>query len=90
MSNLVHGGVSSKVYGCNLSVAPAVGEPRDALLRVFGKILTSPEFLVETTVIATVPAERGLAPKVYAVFPAGRIEEYIHVSLRMLLIDTFD
>lgn len=45
---------------------------------------------METTVIATVPAERGLAPKVYAVFPAGRIEEYIHVSLRMLLIDTFD
>lgn len=53
------------------------------LLRIYGQ--THGEQALETaltdTVVFTLLSERNLGPKLHGIFPGGRIEQYIPVSL---------
>jgi hypothetical protein len=72
------GGLTSKLYRCRLSLPPVDSEPTDVLFRVHGEVLlASSDILLNNTIVTALLAERGLGPKLYAVFPGGRIEEFV-------------
>uniref|UniRef100_A0A8D0G487 ethanolamine kinase n=1 Tax=Sphenodon punctatus TaxID=8508 RepID=A0A8D0G487_SPHPU len=75
----VSGGLSNLLYKCTLPEhIPSVGdEPRQVLLRVYGAILQGVDSLVLESVMFAILAERALGPRLYGVFPQGRLEEYI-------------
>lgn len=54
-------------------------EPREVLIRVYGKTHGEGEFeaLITDSVIFTLLSERSLGPKLHGIFPGGRIEQYI-------------
>uniref|UniRef100_A0A8B9F7L6 ethanolamine kinase n=1 Tax=Amazona collaria TaxID=241587 RepID=A0A8B9F7L6_9PSIT len=52
-------------------------EPRAVLLRVYGAILQGLDSLVLQSVMFAVLAERALGPRLFGVFPEGRLEQYI-------------
>ncbi|XP_031593105.1 choline/ethanolamine kinase isoform X2 [Oreochromis aureus] len=52
-------------------------EPRQVLLRVYGAILQGVDSLVLESVMFAILAERALGPKLYGVFPLGRLEQYL-------------
>lgn len=56
------------------------GEPRHVLFRIYGYSHgeRGVETLITDSVIFTLLSERGLGPKLYGLFPGGRIEEYIN------------
>lgn len=58
---------------------PIRGEPRQVLLRLYGQVHgeRALEGLITESVIFTLLSERRLGPKLYGIFPGGRIEEYI-------------
>eukprot|EP00062_Callorhinchus_milii_P024162 gi/632983775/ref/XP_007908815.1/ PREDICTED: choline/ethanolamine kinase [Callorhinchus milii] len=72
-------GLSNLLYLCSLPEAVlSVGEePRQVLLRVYGAILQGVDSLVLESVMFAVLAERALGPRLYGVFPHGRLEQYI-------------
>jgi choline/ethanolamine kinase len=57
--------------------------PCSVLLRIYGQ--THGEHALETmlteSVVFTLLSERQLGPKLHGIFPGGRIEQYIPVSL---------
>jgi choline/ethanolamine kinase len=74
----ISGGLTSKLYRCRLSLPPVDSEPTDVLFRVHGEVLlASSDILLNNTIVTALLAERGLGPKLYAVFPGGRIEEFV-------------
>ncbi|XP_077639274.1 choline/ethanolamine kinase [Lonchura striata] len=77
--SLVSGGLSNLLYKCALPEhVPSVGdEPRQVLLRVYGAILQGVDSLVLESVMFAILAERALGPRLFGVFPQGRLEEYI-------------
>uniref|UniRef100_A0A8C6WWS7 ethanolamine kinase n=1 Tax=Neogobius melanostomus TaxID=47308 RepID=A0A8C6WWS7_9GOBI len=87
--SIVSGGLSNLLYLCSLPdhVAAEGDEPRRVLLRVYGAILqnqnSNPEkifgvdSLVLESVMFAILAERTLGPKLYGIFPAGRLEQYL-------------
>ena len=80
------GGLTSKLYRCCLSVPPVDREPTDVLFRIHGEVLsTSTDSLLNNTIVTALLAERRLGPKLYAVFPGGRIEEFMHVGFDVCL-----
>lgn len=51
------------------------------LMRMYGQIHGDQDTSTITeSIICTLLAERALGPKLYGVFPGGRLEEYIPVS----------
>ncbi|CAG2116262.1 unnamed protein product [Medioppia subpectinata] len=52
---------------------------RHALLRLYGPMTTIPgdDYKVTDSLITMLLSERGLGPKLYGVFPGGRLEEFI-------------
>ncbi|KAM4783143.1 choline/ethanolamine kinase isoform 3-T3 [Cyanocitta cristata] len=52
-------------------------EPRQVLLRVYGAILQGVDSLVLESVMFAILAERALGPRLFGVFPQGRLEQYI-------------
>lgn len=58
-------------------------EPRDVLMRLYGQTHgeSAIENIITESVIFTLLSERGLGPKLHGIFPGGRLEEYIPVSL---------
>uniref|UniRef100_A0A4W3JH06 Ethanolamine kinase n=1 Tax=Callorhinchus milii TaxID=7868 RepID=A0A4W3JH06_CALMI len=52
-------------------------EPRNVLLRLYGAILQGTEALVLESVMFAILAERCLGPKLYGIFPQGRLEQFI-------------
>ena len=55
-------------------------EPEAVLLRLFGDLSSGPAHqyrVITETVVFTMLAERGLGPGLCAVFPGGRLEEFI-------------
>lgn len=58
-------------------------EPRDVLMRLYGQTHgeNAIENIITESVIFTLLSERGLGPKLHGIFPGGRLEEYIPVSL---------
>ncbi|XP_054845237.1 choline/ethanolamine kinase isoform X2 [Eublepharis macularius] len=84
----VSGGLSNLLYKCTLPdhIATAENEPRQVLLRIYGAILQGVDSLVLESVMFAILAERALGPRLYGIFPQGRLEEYIP-SRRLLTED---
>ncbi|XP_060100632.1 choline/ethanolamine kinase [Heteronotia binoei] len=87
----VSGGLSNLLYKCTLPdhIVTAEDEPRQVLLRVYGVILQGVDSLVLESVMFAILAERSLGPRLYGIFPQGRLEEYIP-SRRLLTEDLPD
>ena len=97
-SSFCSGGFSNYMYLCSLprmrpesdakGVSAATGAaPERVILRFFGEILlSSVHSLVLNSVIFAILSERGIGPRLYGVFPGGRIEQYLEVRLSTLLI----
>ncbi|KAJ8392291.1 hypothetical protein AAFF_G00076550 [Aldrovandia affinis] len=77
--SIVSGGLSNLLYLCSLpDHVHCVGdEPREVLLRVYGAILQGVDSLVLESVMFAILAERALGPRLYGIFPEGRLEQYL-------------
>ncbi|XP_060698747.1 choline/ethanolamine kinase [Hemiscyllium ocellatum] len=77
--SVISGGLSNLLYLCALPdhVLSVGDEPRQVLLRVYGAILQGVDSLILESVMFAVLAERALGPRLYGVFPQGRLEQYI-------------
>ncbi|MEQ2294273.1 hypothetical protein AMECASPLE_002323 [Ameca splendens] len=77
--SIVSGGLSNLLYLCSLPehVPSLREEPRQVLLRVYGAILQGVDSLVLESVMFAILAERTLGPKLYGIFPEGRLEQYL-------------
>uniref|UniRef100_A0A3Q3L6K1 Ethanolamine kinase n=1 Tax=Mastacembelus armatus TaxID=205130 RepID=A0A3Q3L6K1_9TELE len=91
--SIVSGGLSNLLYLCTLpEQVHAMGEePRRVLLRIYGAILQElktknttffslqqgVDSLVLESVMFAILAERTLGPKLYGIFPEGRLEQYL-------------
>ncbi|XP_064634360.1 choline/ethanolamine kinase-like [Lineus longissimus] len=76
----ISGGLSNFIYLCKLpdGVDPIYGEPRQVLFRIYGQMINeSLQTVIAESVIFAVLSEKKLGPKLYGVFPGGRVEEYI-------------
>ncbi|XP_077622673.1 choline kinase alpha isoform X2 [Crocuta crocuta] len=68
------------LFQCSLpdTVAAVGDEPRKVLLRLYGAILKmGAEAMVLESVMFAILAERSLGPKLYGIFPQGRLEQFI-------------
>ncbi|XP_063756297.1 choline kinase alpha isoform X2 [Eleginops maclovinus] len=76
---IIRGGLSNKLFLCSLPDSQrSVGdEPRNVLLRLYGAILQGAEAMVLESVMFAILAERELGPKLYGIFPQGRLEQYV-------------
>ncbi|KAM8861504.1 choline/ethanolamine kinase [Synchiropus picturatus] len=83
--SIVSGGLSNLLYLCSLpNHVDSMGvEPRQVLLRIYGAILQGVDSLVLESVMFAILAERTLGPKLYGIFPEGRLEQYLP-NTRML------
>ncbi|XP_071357507.1 choline/ethanolamine kinase [Trachinotus anak] len=77
--SIVSGGLSNLLYLCCLPehVQPEGEEPHQVLLRIYGAILQGVDSLVLESVMFAILAERTLGPKLYGIFPEGRLEQYL-------------
>lgn len=76
----VSGGLSNFLYYCSLpeTHTPLVGEPSQVLLRMYGQLHEGKmEATITESVIFMLLSERKLGPRLYGIFPEGRLEEYI-------------
>ncbi|XP_047678263.1 choline kinase alpha isoform X2 [Tachysurus fulvidraco] len=76
---IIRGGLSNKLFLCALPEDQrSIGdEPRNVLLRIYGAILQGAEAMVMESVMFAILAERQLGPKLYGIFPQGRLEQYV-------------
>ncbi|XP_024114598.1 choline kinase alpha isoform X2 [Oryzias melastigma] len=76
---VIRGGLSNKLFLCSLpdSLDSVGDEPRNVLLRLYGAILQGAEAMVLESVMFAILAERELGPKLYGIFPQGRLEQYV-------------
>ncbi|KAJ8261719.1 hypothetical protein GJAV_G00157550 [Gymnothorax javanicus] len=77
--SIVRGGLSNLLYLCELPdhAQSLVDEPRQVLLRIYGAILQGVDSLVLESVMFGILAERQLGPRLYGIFPEGRLEQYM-------------
>ncbi|XP_036272387.1 choline kinase alpha isoform X3 [Pipistrellus kuhlii] len=78
--SIIRGGLSNMLFLCSLpdTVASVGDEPRKVLLRLYGAILKmGTEAMVLESVMFAILAERSLGPKLYGIFPQGRLEQFI-------------
>jgi len=78
----ISGGLSNLVFYVGLPPGsqPSGREPSSILLRLFGELSAGPAQqyrLITETVVYTMLAERSLGPRLFGVFPGGRLEEFI-------------
>ena len=78
----ISGGLSNLVFFVGLPPGskPKGREPASILLRLFGELSAGPAQqyrLITETVVFTMLAERNLGPRLFGVFPGGRLEEFI-------------
>uniref|UniRef100_A0A8B9K4F4 ethanolamine kinase n=1 Tax=Astyanax mexicanus TaxID=7994 RepID=A0A8B9K4F4_ASTMX len=71
--------LSNLLYKCSLPdhIKPVGVEPSRVLLRIYGAILQEVESLVSESVMFAILAERKLGPRLYGIFPEGRLEQYL-------------
>ncbi|XP_065835898.1 choline/ethanolamine kinase-like [Oscarella lobularis] len=71
----ISGGLTNKLYRCSNSAA----RPPDVLYRRLNDLYArNADLLLANTTIALLLGEREIGPKTYAVFPGGRLEEFIN------------
>ncbi|KAM5225056.1 choline kinase alpha isoform 2-T2 [Hipposideros larvatus] len=78
--SVIRGGLSNMLFQCSLpdTMATIGDEPRKVLLRLYGAILKmGAEAMVLESVMFAILAERSLGPKLYGIFPQGRLEQFI-------------
>lgn len=77
--SIISGGLSNLLYKCSLPdhIHPHGDEPARVLLRVYGAILQGVDSLVLESVMFAILAERSLGPRLFGIFPEGRLEQYI-------------
>ncbi|XP_046300958.1 choline kinase alpha isoform X2 [Marmota monax] len=78
--SVIRGGLSNMLFQCSLpdTMATVGDEPRKVLLRLYGAILQmGAEAMVLESVMFAILAERSLGPKLYGIFPQGRLEQFI-------------
>ena len=89
LSFLFSGGLSNFLYYCALPAVakPKQGEPSRVLVRFYGQIHSEGalEAILTESVIFTLLSERKLGPKLYGIFPGGRLEEFIPVIISSFL-----
>ncbi|XP_042899158.1 choline/ethanolamine kinase [Parasteatoda tepidariorum] len=78
--SVVNGGLSNKLYCCTLAnpslpMSPKV--PERVLLRIYGPLQDEEHRKVVEAATFVLLAEKNLGPKMYGIFPTGRLEEYI-------------
>ncbi|OXA53029.1 Choline/ethanolamine kinase [Folsomia candida] len=77
----ISGGLSNYLYHCSLppTLTPLYTEPIQVLLRFYGQVHGEGalESLITESVIFTLLSERKLGPRLYGIFPGGRVEEFI-------------
>lgn len=78
------GGLTNKLYICKLPEKYFQKEdkelrdcPQTVLLRMYGLILQDFKAQIQESVVFSILAERKVGPRLYAVFPGGRLEEYV-------------
>lgn len=78
------GGLSNLLYYCALppDKKPFQNEPSRALLRIYGQVNGERAFetVITECIIFTLLSESQRGPRLFGVFPGGRLEEYIPVS----------
>lgn len=78
------GGLSNLLYYCALPTDKKTlnNEPSRVLLRIYGQVNgeRALETLITESVIFTLLSESQKGPRLFGVFPGGRLEEYIPVS----------
>uniref|UniRef100_A0AC11BS04 Choline kinase alpha n=1 Tax=Ovis aries TaxID=9940 RepID=A0AC11BS04_SHEEP len=80
ISVISRGGLSNMLFQCSLpdTLATVGDEPRKVLLRLYGAILKmGAEAMVLESVMFAILAERSLGPKLFGIFPQGRLEQFI-------------
>ncbi|XP_046682178.1 choline/ethanolamine kinase-like [Homalodisca vitripennis] len=77
----ISGGLSNLLYCCELPehIPVTEAEPRRVLVRFYGQVNRNRalETLITECVILTLLSERQRGPRLYGVFPGGRLEEYV-------------
>jgi len=78
----ISGGLSNLVFyvGLPQGMQRTFREPPSILLRLFGELSQTPLHhyrMITETVVFTMLAERNLGPRLFGVFPGGRLEEFI-------------
>ncbi|KAK3862923.1 hypothetical protein Pcinc_031245 [Petrolisthes cinctipes] len=77
----ISGGLSNMLYYCALPATypPKAAEPSEVLLRIYGQVHGEDalESLLAESVIFALLSERRLGPRLYGVFPGGRLEQFI-------------
>ncbi|GBO15162.1 Choline/ethanolamine kinase, partial [Araneus ventricosus] len=74
------GGLNNAKYRCSLpetAIAKKPKTPRQVLLRIYGPLQEDLNDIVREVATFLLLAERKLGPKLYGVFPNGRLEEFI-------------
>ncbi|VDD75064.1 unnamed protein product [Mesocestoides corti] len=89
----VGGGLSNYLYVASLKPGTPVDSnstPRKVFVRVYGELLRSNiNSVVLDAVIFALLSEKRLGPKLYGVFPGGRIEEFVEVSTQLPVFQLF-
>jgi len=81
IKSIFSGGLTNYLYVCSLPPEVDVpdNQPHAVLLRVYGSIATSSNFVVQNSVIFALMSEKKLGPKLYGMTPEARIEELVPV-----------
>ena len=82
------GGLSNELFICHLPDNYQIGnaEKRKVVLRIYGplydELVTSVGALISDSVVFALLSEWNVGPKLFAIFPEGRLEELLPVSLQ--------
>lgn len=76
--SVLSGGLSNKLYVCKIPKYYEYGcHPSTVVLRIYGIIIQDFTAQIQESVVFSILSERKLGPKLFAVFPGGRLEEYL-------------
>ncbi|XP_048780887.2 choline/ethanolamine kinase-like isoform X2 [Ostrea edulis] len=75
----ISGGLTNRLYLCSLpdGTETEENEPFQVLMRVYGEIAQRNDYMLRNSVIFALFSEKKKGPKLYGMYPEGRIEEYI-------------
>lgn len=80
------GGLSNELYICSLPEGYPLSHntPQQVVLRIYGclygELVGNTHALISDTVVFALLSERKVGPKLYAIFPEGRLEQFLPVS----------
>ncbi|XP_039266592.2 choline/ethanolamine kinase-like isoform X1 [Styela clava] len=78
--SVLGGGLTNKLFICQIpkEIRDSNSKvPHTILLRLYGLIIQDFVAQIQESVVFSILSERGVGPHLYAVFPGGRLEEYL-------------